>query len=524
MDFDFASRRRLLLQAAAMAGAALSPSALGARAYGATRQGDDPFTLGVASGEPEPDGVVLWTRLAPRPLEPDGGMAPRATPVRWEVSEDEGFRRIVRRGAALAGPEAAHAVHVEVNGLRPDRRYWYRFLASGGSSPVGRTRTAPRPSAEIDRLRLIFASCQKYEAGFYAGWRRAVEEDPDLVLFLGDYIYEGAPGSKNSVRLHRNPEPIDLAGYRVRHATYKSDPWLQAAHAAAPWMVIWDDHEVSNDYGGDRDEDHIGGGGDAAAFLRRRAAAYQAYFEHMPLRRRSRPVGPDMLLYRKLDWGRLAQLQFVDDRQFRSARVCLPPGTGRGKLIPDCDARRDPRRTMLGATQERWLLDTLSGSHARWNVLAQQTLFAPLHFPTEAGGSAWSADGWDGAPATRGRITSRWREAQVSNPLVLGGDIHCFAAADVRLEDRGPVVAPSFVGGSITSFGAAHADSAKLLAMNPDLHQHDGLVKGYGRLDLTARGGEAAFRGLADAQREDSAVSTLATYPLEAGRPGVRAA
>ena len=516
------SRRRLMQHAAWMAGAALAPAALSRRAFGAPRDGDDPFTLGVASGEPAPDGFVIWTRLAPRPFEPDGGMPDRSVPVRWEVAEDPAFRRAVARGTALAGPAAGHAVHVEVSGLRPAREYWYRFTTAAGASPAGRALTAPAPGAAVDRLRLVFGSCHKYEAGFYGAWRHAVEEHPDLILFLGDYIYEGKPRSNNAVRLHRNPEPFDLAGYRVRYATYKSDPLLQAAHAAAPWMVIWDDHEVSNDYGNDRDEDqNLDLGGDAQRFLRRRAAAYQAYYEHMPLRRRARPVGPDMLLYRSLDWGNLAQLQFVDDRQYRSPRPCAPPSAGRGKRVPDCDERRSPARSMLGPEQERWLLDTLGRSHARWNVLAQQTLFAPLQLRDPATGApAFSADGWDGSPATRDRIAARWRDARVSNPVVLGGDIHAFAAADVRTAE-GQVAAPSFVGGSLTSLGAMAAETAPYLSLNPDIKLWNGEVRGYGRVDLRPAGGEVAFRGMVDARQEATAARTLAAYAMETGRPAV---
>ncbi len=519
---DTVSRRRLLRQAAGLAGAALTPAALAAPAFGrAPAGGDDPFTLGVASGEPAPDGVVIWTRLAPRPLDSDGGMPPLSVPVRWEVAEDPGFRRIVRRGRALAGPAAGHAVHVEVDGLKPARDYWYRFSVRGGSSPIGRTVTAPAAGAVVERLRLAFGSCQKYEAGFYGAYRHMVAEHPDLFLFLGDYIYEGAPGSRDAVRLHQNPEPTDVAGYRARYATYKSDPLLQDAHAACPWMVIWDDHEVANDHGGDRAGDqNLSQGFNPAAFLRRRAAAYQAYYEHMPLRRRSRPVGPDMLLYRSLNWGGLAQIQFLDDRQYRSPRACVPASVGEGKDIPDCPERRDPSRSMLGDAQERWLLDTLSGSRARWNLLAQQTLFVPsgVADPTAPGRQVYSSDGWDGAPATRDRIAARWRDAKVSNPMVLGGDIHKFAAADCRVAG-GEVVAPVFVGGSISSLEGVPSTTPAILAANPDIKLLNGQVRGYGLVDIRVEGATIAFRSLADARREDTPVSTLASFTVEAGRP-----
>jgi alkaline phosphatase D len=323
------------------------------------------------------------------------------------------------------------------------------------------------------------------------------------------------------VRLHPNPEPRDVGGYRVRYAAYKADPMLQAAHAAAPWMVIWDDHEVENDYRGDRDQDD----GDPVAFLRRRAAAYQAYYEHMPLRRRSLPVGPAMQLYRSLDWGRLAQLQFVDDRQYRGLRPCVAAGSGRGKLVPDCDERRDPARSLLGRRQEAWLLDTLASSKAQWNLLAQQALFGPLELrdPNSPDRPAFSSDGWDGAPATRARILQRWREAKVSNPVVLGGDIHAFVAGELREQPEGPVVASEFVGGSISSLGADARTAGLFRGLNPRIGFFEGQRRGYGLVEVTPAGAQVAFRALADARDPVSPVSDLATFTVENGRPGHQA-
>ncbi|CAN5133288.1 alkaline phosphatase D family protein [soil metagenome] len=510
------SRRKLLHGAALTAGLSLIPltaaSALSAR----VPLGGYPFTLGVASGDPVPDGFVLWTRLTPQPLQSDGGMPDVPVQVRWTVAEDAAMTQVGAAGDATASPEAGHSVHVEVQGLRPDRPYWYRFIAGGEASPVGRARTTPPLGAPVDRLKFCFTSCQKYEAGFYAGYRHMVEENPDLIVFLGDYIYEGSPGSRNSVRLHQNPEPTDVAGYRVRYATYKTDPLLQAAHAAAPWVVIWDDHEVVNDYGGDRD-----GNTDPVAFLQRRAAAYQVYYEHMPLRRSTLPVGPAMQLYRTVDWGDLAQFQMIDDRQYRAAPPCQAPGET-GKLIPDCDARRDPARSMLGQPQEAWLLDALATSKARWNLLTQQTLFGPMVFrdPADPTQERFSNDGWDGYPAGRDRIASRWVEAATPNPLVLGGDIHAFAAADIRNGRDGPVVASEFVGGSITSLGADPVVAGVLKALNPRLDVYETARRGYGRVELTKGRAEIAFRALEDARLEDSAVSTLNAFVVEDGRAG----
>jgi alkaline phosphatase D len=514
------SRRRLLHGAAVAAGLAVTPVSLEGLLSARADTGAYPFTLGIASGDPLPDGFVLWTRLAPRPLQADGGMPDRPAQVRWSVAEDEAMSRIIQSGETVAMPEAGHSVHVEVHGLRPDREYWYRFTAGGEASPVGRARTTPAAGTAVDRLRVCFTSCQKYEAGFYAGYRHLVQENPDLILFLGDYIYEGDPGSRNAVRLHQNPEPTDLAGYRIRYATYKADPLLQAAHAAAPWLVIWDDHEVVNDYGGDRDGDV-----DPVLFLQRKAAAYQAYYEHMPLRRTALPVGPSMLLHRAFNWGALAQFQLIDDRQHRDAPPCLEDGQS-GKLIADCDARRDPARSLLGQPQEEWLMDALARTSARWNLLTQQTLFGPLELrnPADLSQVRFSNDGWDGYPATRDRITARWVEAQTSNPLVLGGDIHAFAAGAVRNGRDGPVVASEFVGGSMTSLGMDPAIARQLQALNPRLEVYETSRRGYGRVDLTPDSAEIAFRALEDARDPASALSTLNAFVIENGRPGAVAA
>ncbi|HEY8615125.1 alkaline phosphatase D family protein [Phenylobacterium sp.] len=511
MSFD---RRDLLGRAAVLAGAALLPSAW-TPALAQARLIQDPFTLGVASGEPSPRGMVLWTRLAPRPLQPDGGMGAAPVEVRWEVAEDPRLRRVVRSGAQLAVAEAGHSVHVEVAGLRPGREYWYRFRAGGHASPVGRTRTAPDTFADVKRLRLAYGSCQKYEAGYWGAYDHLVADDPDLVLFLGDYIYEQA-GTDKGVRRHPDAEPVDLAGYRVRYGAYKSDPKLQAAHAAAPWMVIWDDHEVVNDYGGDQDRLNT----DPARFLRRRAAAYQAYFEHMPLRRHRRPVGPDMLLYRTLDWGRLAQFQFLDTRQHRPHRTC--DAQSDGKAIPDCPQRTDPSRSLLGGAQQRWLVERLETSQARWNVLAQQYLVGEIQRP-RPDGRIYSNDGWSGYAQTRRRILETWRDAKVSNPVVLGGDIHCFIAGELELE-AGKPIASEFVGGSISSLGASNADMQRLQAANPNLKFTEGEHRGYGRVDLTPDGCEVTFRAVESALVPQSPVRNLAKFQVEAGRPGLHIA
>lgn len=504
-------RRQMLVRAAAMAGAALLPGAW-TPALAETRLADQPFTLGVASGEPTPDGMVLWTRLAPKPLDPDGGMTPAPVAVTWEVGEDQGLTRIVARGRVRAVAEAGHSVHVEVAGLKPGREYFYRFTAAGHASPTGRTRTAPALDARPERLRIAYGSCQKYEAGYWSAYDALVADSPDLVLFLGDYIYEGATGN-NPIRPHPPVEAHDLATYRARYGLYKSDRKLQAAHACAPWMVIWDDHEVENDYGLDQDRTNP----EPAAFLRRRAAAYQAYYEHMPLRRTAAPVGPDMLLYRALNWGQLAQLQFTDTRQYRGRRTC--EAQSQGKSIPDCPERNDPARSMLGMAQEAWLMKTLASTTARWNILAQQYQMGELQ-RLDRGPRRWSNDGWDGYPASRQRIIDQWATAKVSNPVVLGGDIHCFIADELGSDPDRPA-ASAFVGGSISSLGALNPDLQKLADANPHLRFTEGEKRGYGRVDLTAQGCEVTFRAVEDNLVETSPVFDLAKFHVEAGRAGM---
>ncbi|MFZ5747183.1 MAG: alkaline phosphatase D family protein [Pseudomonadota bacterium] len=516
------SRRTVV--AGAMAGGSAALLGIGARASGLPAA--DPFTLGVASGEPVPDGMVLWTRLAPEPLAADGGMPARAVPVRWEVADDDRFVRIIRSGEARAEPEWGHCVHVEVSGLKPGRPYFYRFQAAGHVSATGRTRTAPAPGDRVDRLRFAYGSCQKYEAGFYAAYRHMVAEEPDLILFLGDYIYEGNPDSgPQVVRQHLNREPMDIAGYRIRYATYRRDPLLQAAHAAAPWAVIWDDHEVANDYAADIDQRNS----DPAVFLQRRAAAYHVYWEHMPLRRSARPDGAAMRLYRSLAWGDLAQFQLVDDRQYRSPRACQPAEARvRGKkyqgAILDCPERSDPRQSILGFEQEAWLRGAFDRSRATWNLLAQQTLMTQIaridaEHP-DLGPRYYAADKWEGYAASRTRIQRHWRDAGTANPLVLSGDIHCFVAADMPDPDRpdAPPVASEFVGGSITSLSHDLMLKANMAA-NRGFRFGEHLVRGYGSGVLTQQGCDIAFRGLADARDPDSAIRTIAAFHVE---PGVR--
>jgi alkaline phosphatase D len=462
------------------------------------------FPLGVASGCPRPTSVVLWTRMA------------QPGPVAWTIAEDESLRRVVLSGTAVAEPRWANAVHVDVEGLRPGRPYWYRFTADGQASAVGRTRTAPAPTDRPAALRFAFASCAQYEQGYYAAYRQMAAEELDAVLFVGDYIYEMSWG-KHLVRHHTGGRCTLLDEYRERYAQYKSDADLQAAHAAHPWIVTWDDHEVTDDYTADIGPQDP----DPTRFLRQRAAAYQAYWEHMPLPNALRPDGPNLRLYDRYRFGALAELFTIDDRQYRSHHACRATLT-RGKPLENCAERLDPNRTMLGAEQEAWFASGMRGASARWNVLAQQTLMAELDRGPGERHVYW-ADGWDGYPVARQRLLDAVAASPVKDTLVLGGDVHAFYAADLK-RDFGastPTVATEFVGGSITSQGPAADRLPGLMAKNPHIRAAMSEVNGYGLVALDATKATVSFRTLTDVRDRKSAIATAERFVVEAGRPGV---
>jgi alkaline phosphatase D len=470
-----------------------------------------PFGLGVASGYPGAESVVLWTRLT-------GDLGPLAIPVRWEVFANESLKNQVAGGEMPAEPAWAHSVHVEVSGLEPERWYWYRFSAGDAQSPLGRTRTAPRAGAPVARLRFAFASCQQYEQGYYGAYRHLAADAPDLVAFLGDYIYESSWG-RDHVRSHASPEPYTLQDYRARHALYRSDPDLQAAHAACPWIVTWDDHEVDNDYADDRPED----GMERAAFLERRAAAYRAYFEHMPLSPRMRPEGPRMRIHTHLDWGALARFHVLDTRQYRSWQACPRPGRRGGSNtvdIDDCPRLGTPGRSMLGRAQERWLERSLGDSRAAWNIVAQTTPMARFDMKPGPGRRAWT-DGWDGYPAARRRLLDSLKE--ISNPVVLGGDVHSFNVSQLKLDfddPAAPVVASEFVTTAITSQAWAQERLNQYLTDNPHILLADSRFRGYSRAELSAGRLQVDLRAMESVQRRDAPCSTLASFVVENGKPG----
>ncbi|WP_308282805.1 alkaline phosphatase D family protein [Pseudonocardia nigra] len=480
-----------------------------------------PFTLGVASGDPFPDGMVLWTRLAPQPLAEDGmgGMPARPVEVEWELAADERFGRVERRGVATAAPESAHSVHVELAGLPTGREYFYRFRAEGHISPVGRTRTAPNPNAMGPALTMCFASCSNWTAGFFTAYGALAADEPELVLHLGDYQYEGTGGA-NAVRPVAGPETATLAGYRQRHAQYKTDPDLQAAHAVAPWLVVWDDHELDNNWADEVPQDP--GKQPREQFLARRAAAFQAYYENMPLRRSSVPRGIDMQLFRRISWGRLATFHMMDTRQYRSDQAC-----GDGGRV-DCAPRLDPARSLTGAEQEAWLLDGFRRSQSRWDVLGQQVFFAQRDLDP-AGPQRFSMDAWDGYVGSRDRITRGWVDAGVRNPVVLTGDVHVHWANELKLDyadPTGPTVGTELVCTSVTSGGDGTDSTPEqdaVVAANPHIRFRNG-KRGYVRTRFTGGELRADFR-VVDAVRTPGApVSTKASFVVADREPGLNPA
>jgi len=484
---------------------------------------DYPFSLGISSGDPLPDGVVLWTRLAPDPLN-GGGMPNRKVPVQWQVATDYAFANVVREGTTFARPELGHSVHVEVGGLRPAGEYFYRFKAGKERSPVGKTRTAPAAGASVAEMTFAFVSCQQYEHGYFTAYRRMAEQEQlDLVVHLGDYIYEYGPNEYvapgGNVRTHSGPEIITLSDYRNRHAQYRSDEDLQAAHAAFAWAVTWDDHEVENNYA-----DEVPEAGSqtptTAEFLRRRAAAYQAYYEHMPLRRSSVPSGPEMLLYRRLVYGNLAEFNVMDTRQYRDDQAA-----GDGTDPPNPESL-DPARTLTGEAQERWLLDNLSSSTATWNVLAQQVFFAQRDLQIGTG-QRFSMDAWDGYVGSRNRISNFIRDNDIQNPVVITGDVHNNWAADLKANYDDPsseTLGSEFIGTSITS-GGDGADTSPsqeaVVAENPHIEFFNG-QRGYVRCILTPEQWRADYRVLPYVKQRGAPVYTRASFVVEAGNPGLQ--
>ncbi|HVE49028.1 MAG TPA: alkaline phosphatase D family protein [Casimicrobiaceae bacterium] len=516
-SIDLARRRFVTGSLAALSAATLSSCATRFAGVDASpRFSTDPFTLGVASGCPRSDGVVLWTRLAPDPLQ-GGGMDSVPVQVNWRVAEDQAFKRIVANGVVAAVPELAHSVHVEVGGLRSGRDYWYRFEAGDAVSPIGRTRTTPAVADQIARFRLAFASCQQYEQGYYTAYRDMANRELDLVVHLGDYIYESSWGARR-VRHHIGAIPTTLPEYRDRYALYKSDPDLRAAHAAFPWLVIWDDHEVANDYANDVSPRTR----DPKQFLAIRSAAYQAWYEHMPVPAGARPRGPDAIIHGRYRCGDLLDITLLDTRQYRAHHACLSGPTA--SMLNDCPERHLSSRSLLGDAQERWFAQQMRESTSHWSMIAQPTLMAEADRRGAPSDAYWM-DGWDGYTASRTRLLDSLAMQRNRNALVIGGDVHAFWAADLRRDfaaTKSPVLATEFTSGAITSQGLSAASIENLRARNPHLRYGSADRRGYGVITLEHERCNVEFRAVDDEKEPSSTARTLAKFEVVSGKPGVQ--
>ncbi len=517
------SRRDVLRAAMSLAAASMLPaSLLAAVDPRRPRFTAYPFTLGVASGYPRPDRVTLWTRLAPEPLRGNGGMWDDVVHLEWEVAEDDAFQRIVQRGAVRAVPELAHSARITVRGLASDHVYFYRFICGDAISRSGRTRTAPAAGAKVDRFRLAIGSCQHFEQAWFAAHRHVISDNIDLMVFLGDYIYESNWGN-DLVRRHVGGEASTLAEYRIRHAQYKTDVDLQNSHAAIPWAFTWDDHEVDNDYAGAQSE-HLD-----PAFLGRRAAAYQAFYEHQPMPMDMHPSGPDMKIYTHLDIGSLARIHIVDNRQYRSPQPCPSDYKGGGSTDvrpKDCAMVANASQTMLGTEQDAWLDRSFAESKGQWNLIAQQTLLARFDGAIGPDRMVWT-DGWDAFPAARQRLLDGLSKHRVDNPIILGGDIHATVIANVHADsedNRSPIVAAEFCGTSIASQGWVPETFNRRLPENPHVLYGDTSKRGYIVLDLDKNRCTADLRILTDDKKPDSPITTAASFVVDNGRIGVRKA
>ena len=478
---------------------------------------DDPFSLGVASGDPTPTGGVLWTRLAPRPMEPDGGMDGLRVVVDWEVADDEAFTKIVKKGRATAAPELAFSVHIDVDGLLPDRWYFYRFRAGDAVSQVGRLRTTPADGA-TSALSFAFASCQHWEQGHFTAYEHMAREEIDLVAHLGDYIYEYAGNSRN-VRMHQGLEVRTVDDYRRRYAQYKTDPLLQAAHRRCPWIVTWDDHEVDNNYAGLVGEN----GMESTEQMRaRRAAAYQSWWEHQPVRVPRVQSWADLNITRSVNWGALARFWVLDTRQYRDDQAC---GDG---TQPICAEAGESQRTLLGAAQEQWLVQGIGASRAHWQVLAQQIMMGP--YDAAAGDEVrTSMDQWSGYPAARNRLLNEVAKRAPNRTVAITGDIHSNWVNELRSDfsrPDTPVVAAEFVGTSISSGGnGGDVPAARLDGMkreNPHLKWYENR-RGYVKCTVDQQVWRADYRSVPYVDKLGAPIMTSSSWRVERGRAGITA-
>lgn len=478
---------------------------------------DDPFTLGIACGDPTPTGAVIWTRIAPKPFEPDAGTMGQRITVNWEVAEDDQFANIVTRGRATAAPELGNSVHVDVDGLQSDRWYFYRFTLQNGSSPVGRLRTTPALSVERP-LRFAHVSCQHFEQGFYTVYEHLAREPQlDFIAHLGDYIYEYGP-TPGRPRVFSTTEARTLDQYRWRYSQTKMDANLQAAHLVAPWLITWDDHEVDNNYAGLYGVDVMES---EEQMHERRAAAYQAWWEHQPVRVPRARSWADLNITRTMDWGTLAKFHVVDTRQYRSDQAC-----GDGTKPTPCGDWADSARTMMGAPQEKWLDAGLGASRARWQVLANQTQVAPFDF-TNGPGESFHMDQWGGYPAALKRLMTMIASRAPNRTVIITGDVHSNWVNELRTDYKkpgAPTIGAEFVGTSISSGGdGADAypqwnDGAR--AENPHVKWHNAR-RGYVMNEVGPEVWKASYRVVPFISRPGAPISTPAEFVTHNGRPGI---
>jgi alkaline phosphatase D len=469
----------------------------------------DPFTLGVASGDPTTESVILWTRLAIDALN-GGGMPDEDIDVLWEVSSTDQFTDIIASGIATAETRFGHAVHVDVPLPTQQSVVSYRFRVGDYTSPIGQTRLAA-PADSVEPVRIATASCQNYIAGYYTAYDDMVQEAPDLVVFLGDYIYEGGVGTlgDDTVRLHNSEEITDINAYRNRYALYKSDPLLQAAHAVCPWVVTWDDHEVENNYANLNPQDPI----DAAGFAERRAAAYQVWWEHMPVRL-APPIDENLTIYRQVKWGGLVNMLVLDGRQYRNDQAC---GDAVLQVTPACEEASLPDRTILGTQQETWVAENVV-SDSTWTVLANQTVMTDIRL----GAAILNYDQWDGYAPSRDRLLETVATAQAKNLIVLTGDIHLGGVGQLTTtSDPETPRGIEFVATSISSSGNVNAATEALFVSLTNIIDAEAQHRGYILHTVTADSWTADYRIVDNALVEGSTVSTWKTFKVTAGSPAV---
>ena len=473
----------------------------------------NPFTLGIASGDVTDSSAVLWTRLAPEPLEADGGMEPYAIPVQWELALDPKMSRVIRRGEAIATPTLAHSVHVELDGLEPGCEYWYRFSVLSHSSPIGRTKTLPCGNSHLDSLRFITACCQNYTHGYFIAYEHMIRDKPDFIIHLGDYFYDTSFGVDDFRHHEVEKQPVTVADFRRRHARYKTDKHLQHAHAEIPFFTTIDNHDAIEDMDPDK--------------FAQRAAAYQAWYEHMPVRGYKAAGDNYFNLHRQISLGDLAQISLLDGRQFRDSReICDNndyPNYGFGNYRERCAAVFDEDRSMLGKEQEQWLAESLGQNQSTWNVIASPGPYLPFRYYFD--GKELSYIGaWDIYPANRKRIAEILETTEVGHPIILSGDVHSFWAVDGSLtkdpNERIPVV--EFVTSSISANWPEQLAKPVTdnLPHNPQVKFYDPDKRGYLLHDVTETEWKTTARAMEDVRNEQSPALDLASFLVRKGKPG----